>query len=745
MDGYVDLSGHTGQNSTQTPSQTPDRRAPASYNVSSNNPYPNAYSPMNSSNRFDSPNGSLYREDASEFSTPIPEAMDDPHARLVHSSSGSDDSSSGNGGGYYSNPQNPGFGMARTISNRPPPPNWHAGSPTILSDEMNPRSMGSAETLVQSGFRHRNNASKDLSKPFIVDTNPLGWDTIDNGRAEPDDYLHDPKKDGPLQNSGWSPSRGLLNLGTMVILAAGILTLFAGYPIISYFETRHTTTKGAYGLGGTNATGQVAMMPGGMRNDLIDNDTPEDARTRIGSDGKTKYNLVFSDEFNVDGRSFYPGDDPFWEAVDLHYWGTNNFEWYDPAGVTTSDGALHITLSQTPEHNLNFRGGMLSTWNKFCFTGGYVEVSVRLPGKNNVPGLWPAAWTMGNLGRAGYGASLEGTWPYSYEECDVGTLQNQTDVNGNPKASQTGGDVMFNRKHHTKALSFMSGQRLSACTCPEDYPDLHPGPKMPDGSLKGRAAPEIDIFEAQVTGGKKLSVSQSCQFAPFNYKYESANATGPAWTLFQPSSQHNTYTGEITQQSASTVTDASQIAVQHGGDNSFAAYGFEYEPGENGYVEWVSNGEPSWRMNPAFLEPDPIAQIGARVVPPEPMYVILNLGISENFATPDWEQLSSLWPFIMSVDYVRVYQPENSVNVGCDPPDFPTFDFINRHMDAYTNANLTIWGGTQEQGGYQQNWPRNRLNPNGCSAQLSNYPGSPTSPKPHAPSFAQSEIGQDSG
>jgi len=24
-------------------------------------------------------------------------------------------------------------------------------------------------------------------------------------------------------------------------------------------------------------------------------------------------------------------------------------------------------------------------------------------------GFWPAIWTMGNLGRAGYGASLEGT------------------------------------------------------------------------------------------------------------------------------------------------------------------------------------------------------------------------------------------------------------------------------------------------------------------------------------------------
>jgi hypothetical protein len=51
---------------------------------------------------------------------------------------------------------------------------------------------------------------------------------------------------------------------------------------------------------------------------------------------------------------------------------------------------------------------MIQSWNKFCFTGGYIEVSVSLPGVNDVVGLWPAVWTMGNLGRAGYGASLEG-------------------------------------------------------------------------------------------------------------------------------------------------------------------------------------------------------------------------------------------------------------------------------------------------------------------------------------------------
>jgi beta-glucanase (GH16 family) len=51
---------------------------------------------------------------------------------------------------------------------------------------------------------------------------------------------------------------------------------------------------------------------------------------------------------------------------------------------------------------------MVTTWNKFCFTGGLFEANVSLPGQNNIAGLWPAVWTMGNLGRAGYGASLEG-------------------------------------------------------------------------------------------------------------------------------------------------------------------------------------------------------------------------------------------------------------------------------------------------------------------------------------------------
>jgi len=31
-------------------------------------------------------------------------------------------------------------------------------------------------------------------------------------------------------------------------------------------------------------------------------------------------------------------------------------------------------------HGLDYRSGMLQTWNKFCFTTGYIEVSVTFPG-----------------------------------------------------------------------------------------------------------------------------------------------------------------------------------------------------------------------------------------------------------------------------------------------------------------------------------------------------------------------------
>ncbi len=61
---------------------------------------------------------------------------------------------------------------------------------------------------------------------------------------------------------------------------------------------------GGYNIGGINATGQVPEMGGHFA--LIDQDTPSTAqRIKTFTDG-SMYDLVFSDEFNQDGRTFYP-------------------------------------------------------------------------------------------------------------------------------------------------------------------------------------------------------------------------------------------------------------------------------------------------------------------------------------------------------------------------------------------------------------------------------------------------------
>jgi beta-glucanase (GH16 family) len=114
---------------------------------------------------------------------------------------------------------------------------------------------------------------------------------------------------------------------------------------------------------------------------LIDPDTPESAKTRTGYDNEA-YTLVFSDEFNTPNRTFWPGDDPFWEAADIWYWSTDDQEWYDPGQVVTKDGYLSIVMDNIPKNGLPYRSGMLQSWNKFCFTTGYIEVSISLPGPN---------------------------------------------------------------------------------------------------------------------------------------------------------------------------------------------------------------------------------------------------------------------------------------------------------------------------------------------------------------------------
>ena len=92
--------------------------------------------------------------------------------------------------------------------------------------------------------------------------------------------------------------------------------------MIVYFTSPQFTHKGGWNSVTTNATGQI---PDIGNFGLIDKDTPIDMYNKPSYKDSREMVLVFSDEFNRDGRTFYPGDDPYWEAVDLHYWVFSSF------------------------------------------------------------------------------------------------------------------------------------------------------------------------------------------------------------------------------------------------------------------------------------------------------------------------------------------------------------------------------------------------------------------------------------
>jgi hypothetical protein len=60
-------------------------------------------------------------------------------------------------------------------------------------------------------------------------------------------------------------------------------------------------------------------------------------------------------------------------------------------------------------------------------------------------------------------------------------------------------------------------------------------------------------------------------------------------------------------------------------------YGFEYEPGNDGYVTWINDGRLAWTVRAAAMGPNAVSMVNRRPVPEEPMYLIINLGMSENF------------------------------------------------------------------------------------------------------------------
>lgn len=519
-----------------------------------------------------------------------------------------------------------------------------------------------------------------LTNPFVVTTDfsPFGGYPASSfpllmEEKEGDDHIHnpDPIKDADMDRRCQGlDRRGWLALAGLVCLGIGAILLFIVLPVLTYsgLTERKATTEVVEHL----SDYEYGILSA-IRTDLVDPDTPRDAQHHKSKDGDS-WDLVFSDEFNKEGRTFYEGDDQFWTAMDFWYSSTMDLEWYSPDAVTTEKGTLVLTLDAYKNHDVFYRSGMVQSWNQLCFTQGYIEVSALLPGEGQVNGLWPGIWTLGNLGRPGYRASTEGVWPYTYEACDSGITPNQSSPDG---------------------ISYLPGQKLNSCTCKgHDHPN--------EGT--GRGAPEIDLIEAQQdqkTGKlKNGQASQSYQVAPFDIwyypNYDFIEIHNKSVTVM------NTYTGGPIQQAVSAASTLNHDWYEKGVDTpSYQSYGYEYlNDNSDGYIRWFIGDDPTATLYAPAIGPN--GNIGQRVISKEPMSIIMNLGLSNNWdGNIAWGNLH--WPSKMRIDYVRVYQPPDKKSLTCDPSEHPTYDYIQDHLPAYMNVNHTSW----EEAGYA--FPPNRL------------------------------------
>ena len=103
-------------------------------------------------------------------------------------------------------------------------------------------------------------------------------------------------------------------------------------------------------------------------------------------------NLVFQDEFNIDGA---PDATKWGYDLGAGGWGNAELQNYTNSvdNVVVQGGNLKITAKKQTLNGSNYTSARLKTQNKFAFKYGKVEVRAKLPVGG---GTWPAIWMLGS-------------------------------------------------------------------------------------------------------------------------------------------------------------------------------------------------------------------------------------------------------------------------------------------------------------------------------------------------------------
>ena len=155
----------------------------------------------------------------------------------------------------------------------------------------------------------------------------------------------------------------------------------------------------------------------------------------------------------------------------------------------------------------------------------------------------------------------------------------------------------------------------------------------------------------------------------------------------------NSYKGGPFQQAISGLTNLNNDWYN---GKQYQNYAFEYKTGKDGFITWYVGKDKTWTMQAPATRAN--GNIGTRVIPEEPMSIIANFGMSNSFAAINIASIEKDLPSTMKVDYIRIYQDEDAdtdETMTCDPPGYPTTQYIRDHPKAYQNPNLTNWCVTQ--------------------------------------------------
>ncbi|PSC69716.1 Beta-glucan synthesis-associated SKN1 [Micractinium conductrix] len=334
---------------------------------------------------------------------------------------------------------------------------------------------------------------------------------------------------------------------------------------------------------------------------------------------------------------------------------------------------------------------------------------------------------MGNLARHGHMMSTSGTWPYSYSHCQGGDAGlDLPGANKRQAITACPDPPGFDRAQYglqpgvgrgaleidvvemkvPPSINEQTGEPiplgLPRGGRPGERPNainsmtLQSGPLLPNGttwmdafnsgSPQGPLGPGMHLPQGPLQNGGPLDGMWT-----HSTYWEGDFASGMEGELRRAQAEQGWDKDKLNEMRAlirpgNVVQDSVSVmaTLDEKYFSSFHKFGVDWKPGE--YVRWYIDVQMVYEVTKEALR----AQTNSSgytthecLIPVEAMAINFNFALSDNFTKVDWERL--VFPAQYKIDYVRVYQHKDAINLGCSPPKYPTAQYIACKRDTYVN------------------------------------------------------------